>query len=211
MVKLVGLQEEQAAIAALVAQAGKEGKPLRLWFQGPPGIGKTSEAQNIAERLAGNDMDVIELNGTDVTQAWVRDVLQGFLRLSAWGGKWKVCIVNEANAMTPGAVQALRSILDSMKGKRAIICTTNSEDDGNLWGEFTSRPILSRFNVFSFSLRGKGKEIAEFARAHMESRGMNGKAPELYLKTWVRAYNDKIGVRGYLARLEQNDWRTGRE
>ncbi len=212
MQTLVGLSEEQSAIDALVAQRSKDGEPLKLWFAGPPGIGKTTMAHNIAERLVKTPLDLMEISGTKVNQA-VCDRLPVFFGRAIWDTPqtWKVLIINEADRLTEGAVFSIRTILDELKARRACICTTNAETPADLWGKKLSEPILSRFSEFHCSLRGKGKEIALFAKGIMESKGMNGKPLELYEKCWVRAYADNKGIRGYLARLEQGDWRTGRE
>src|SRR5690349_10280480 len=101
---------------------------------GPPGVGKTTTIQCLARTLLGaNYKDaVLELNasnerGIDV----VRNKIKGFAQTKVTLGmnKHKIVILDEADAMTEGAQQALRRTMEiySKTTRFALACNTSDK------------------------------------------------------------------------------------
>jgi len=100
-----------------VRRFAKEGKLPHLLFYGPPGTGKTSTAVSLANDIfsvRGRAAMVLELNASDERGiAVVRDQIKNFaatrtLSSHSSGGNFKLIILDECDAMTSAAQNALR-------------------------------------------------------------------------------------------------------
>ena len=88
--------------------------PLKLYIDGPTGVGKTALARLVASKLPG--AVVTEIDGSALTQRHL-DSLAG----NAFC--WRVLIINEAQNIRDAKADLIMSGLDSM-GKRACIIFT---------------------------------------------------------------------------------------
>lgn len=118
-----------------------------LMFAGPPGVGKSTLALVIARELFGESWreNFLELNasndrGIDVVRNQVKD----FARTKSMGGvPFKLIFLDEADALTKEAQQALRRTMESFTSATRFILSCN-------YGSKIIEPIQSRCVVFKF-------------------------------------------------------------
>ncbi|MEM5814755.1 MAG: replication factor C small subunit, partial [Candidatus Aenigmatarchaeota archaeon] len=140
---VVGQQEVVASLKAFV----KTRNMPNLLFAGPPGVGKTTCCLALAHELFGADYtaNFLELNasderGIDVVRGRIKD----FARAVSMGGvPFKLIFLDEGDALTSDAQQALRRTMESNSAVTRFIISAN----------YSSRiiePIQSRCAVFRF-------------------------------------------------------------
>jgi DNA polymerase III delta prime subunit len=116
----------------------------KMLFAGPPGCGKTTLAERLAEQLCGTKFAVESVNGRHVTihvvTGWMRDLASS----SLFGTGWKAKVINEIDLCHKDAQDALLSLLDELPANRAIIGTSNLEL-GALTERFRTR--FARYEV----------------------------------------------------------------
>lgn len=118
-----------------------------LLFAGPPGVGKTAAALAIARELFGSDWksSMIELNASDERGIdTIRVKVKEFARtMSISGVPFKIILLDEADALTREAQQALRRTMEKYASTTRFILDCN----------YPSRiidPIQSRCAIFRF-------------------------------------------------------------
>lgn len=120
-----------------------------MLFAGHAGTGKTTTALAIAKELYGNNwrQSVLELNasderGIDVVRGKVKD----FARMKPLGDvSWKIVILDEADALTQEAQQALRRTMENYTNVTRFILLCN-------YSSKIIEPIQSRCAVFRFKV-----------------------------------------------------------
>ncbi len=139
-----------------------------LMFAGPAGTGKSSLGVLIAKKLFGKEWkdNYLELNasderGIDVIRSKVKD----FARTRGFGGGFKILFLDESDALTRDAQNALRRTMENFTQTCRFILSCN----------FSSKiidPIQSRCSVFRFRLLGK-EEIEEVVKRIAEGEGLS--------------------------------------
>ena len=125
----------------------KEKNIPNMLFAGPAGTGKTSVALAIAYELYGKEwrQNVLEKNASDERGIDViRGAIKDFARTRAIGEvPYKLVILDEADALTPEAQQALRRTMENFTNvtRFCLICNFSSK---------IIEPIQSRCAVFRF-------------------------------------------------------------
>jgi replication-associated recombination protein RarA len=153
-----------AAIVAarLVAKArklrGDPAVPVKLLLYGPPGVGKTSVADMVAEELSGTRFAIEEFNGKLVTVETVKQWM-GALGTCSLFGVYSVRIVNEMDRCTRDAQDLLLSYLDRMPPGRAVIGTSNLQLD------LLTERFQTRFQSIKLAAPST-EEIAAMLRRH---------------------------------------------
>lgn len=160
--RLGDIVDQENVIKRLESFVKKKNVPHML-FAGPAGCGKTSAALAVAKDLFGISwqQNFLELNasderGIDVIRYKVKD----FARTKAFGTNYKIICLDEADALTQEAQQALRRTMEKYTGTCRFILIAN----------YSSRiiePIQSRCAVFRFkSLDAENvrKLLADIAR-----------------------------------------------
>ncbi len=153
-----------------------------FWIVGPGGTGKTSLAWIIARKFAGHDIDIVELDGEACTVDAVRAAAVT-MHYSAMGGGMRIWIVNEAQAMTPRAVQAWLTTLDPPPPRTIVIFTT-TDDSPDLFGQYAG-PFRSRCKTVAFTNQGLAPLFAKRLVAVADLEGLNNRNGDA-LKTALR-------------------------
>lgn len=124
-------------------------RPTHLLVKGPPGTGKTSSVMCMARQMLKDYVKsaVLELNASDDRGIdVVRDKIKGFAhqKVQVPPGMHKLIILDEGDAMTESAQQALRMIMTeySSTTRFAIACNESSK---------IIEPIQSRCAIVRFT------------------------------------------------------------
>ena len=127
------------------------GLPLRLFFSGEPGTGKSTVAALLARQLARHELGIQKINGADVGAETVREWGQGAFTGSSMFSDWRVLIIEEADRVSAQAQVLMLTLLDDLPKQRAVICTSNLATQ-----DLTAR-FQTRFQLWEF----KGPMAAE--------------------------------------------------
>ena len=152
-----------AAVAArLVAKASKlradPAVPVKLLLYGPPGVGKTSVADMVADELSGSRFAIEEYNGKLVTVEVVKQWM-GSLGACSLFGVYSVRIINEMDRCSRDAQDLLLSYLDRLPPGRAVIGTSNLQLD------LLTERFQTRFQSIKLAAPST-EEIAAMLRRH---------------------------------------------
>jgi len=116
---------------------------------GPPGVGKTTSIHALARTILGEyaRQAVLELNASDDRGLQVvRDKIKGFCRMKVDlpKGTFKILILDEVDAMTKNAQQALRTMMEqySETTRFALACNNSTK----VLEPIQSRCAIMRFN-----------------------------------------------------------------
>jgi len=141
----------------------KEGSIPNMLFAGPAGVGKTTTALALAHELFGENwkQNFLELNASDDRGInVVRGRIKDFARVKSFGSEFKIIFLDESDALTPEAQQALRRTMERFSGVCRFILSAN----------YSSRiidPIQSRCAVFRFKRltdKGVGEYVSRIAK-----------------------------------------------
>ena len=133
-----------------------------LLFAGPAGTGKSTMALIIVKELYGTKWteNYLELNASDERGInVVREKVKTFARTKALGNvPFKVIFLDEADALTPEAQQALRRTMENYSATCRFILSCN-------YSSKIIDPIQSRCAIFRFKLLEK-KDIEKRRLMH---------------------------------------------
>ncbi|MBI4173327.1 MAG: replication factor C small subunit [Candidatus Aenigmarchaeota archaeon] len=136
-----------------------EGSIPHLIFAGPAGTGKTTTAIAVARELFGNDWkeNFLELNASDERGIdVVRVRIKNYARTKSLASKFRIIFLDESDALTPEAQQALRRTIEQFSSACRFILSCN----------YSSRiiePIQSRAAVFRFRKLAQ-EDVAEYLK-----------------------------------------------
>jgi len=138
----------------------KEGSIPHMIFAGPPGCGKTVCAEIIARELFKENWhqnfqstNASDMRGIDV----IRTRIKNFARIKPINAPFKIIFLDESDALTPDALNALRRILEMYSDITRFIFSCN----------YSSRiipPIQSRCCLFRFHPLSKKDTFTYLAR-----------------------------------------------
>ncbi|PIN89720.1 replication factor C small subunit [Candidatus Pacearchaeota archaeon CG10_big_fil_rev_8_21_14_0_10_34_76] len=163
--EVVGQQEVVKRLKSLVQAMNIP----HLLFAGPAGIGKSTLALIIVKELYGSTWrdNYLELNASDERGIdVVRQKVKDFARTKALGAvPFKVIFLDEADALTKEAQQALRRTMENYTNTCRFIMSCN-------YSSKILDPIQSRCVVLRFKLLEK-KDIAEVIKRVAEKEKVN--------------------------------------
>ncbi|MBI4181849.1 MAG: replication factor C small subunit [Candidatus Aenigmarchaeota archaeon] len=145
----------------------KEGSIPHMLFAGPAGTGKTTVSIALAKELFGERWreNFLELNASDERGIQVvRETIKEFARMKTLGSDAKIIFLDESDALTPEAQQALRRTMEKFSKVTRFILSCN----------YSSRliePIQSRCAVFRFK-RLSAEDVGRFLRRVAEKEGV---------------------------------------
>jgi len=145
-VKLAEVINQKHIVERIKAFAKDRNVPNML-FAGPPGSGKTTVALAIAREIYGKEWrsNVLEKNASDERGIDViRGAVKDFARMKSIGEvPYKIIILDEADALTQEAQQALRRTMETYTNVSRFILIAN-------YSSKIIEPIQSRTAVFRF-------------------------------------------------------------
>jgi len=144
----------------------ERGSIPHLMFAGPAGTGKTTCAISLAKDLYGDEwkQNFMETNASDERGIdVVREKIKNFARTKAVNAEFKIIFLDEADALTQDAQQALRRTMEQFSSNCRFILSCN-------YSSKIIDPIQSRCSVFRFN-RLKEEEVKEYIKRIAENEG----------------------------------------
>ena len=142
-----------------------------LLFAGPAGTGKSTLALIIVKTLYGENWrdNYLELNASDERGIQiVREKVKNFARTKSLGNvTFKIIFLDEADALTPEAQQALRRTMENYSATCRFILSCN-------YSSKIIDPIQSRCAIFRFKLLEK-KDIEKVIKKISENENLTTK------------------------------------
>lgn len=146
-----------------------------LLFAGPAGTGKSTLALIVVKKLFGKDWreNYLELNASDERGIQiVREKVKNFARTKSIGDvPFKVIFLDEADALTPEAQQALRRTMENYSSTCRFIMSCN-------YSSKIIDPIQSRCAIFRFKLLEK-KDVEKYLTRIVQEENLTIK-PEAF-------------------------------
>ncbi len=165
--KLEDMVDQEHIVSRLRAFVSDRSIPHML-FAGPPGVGKTTAAICLARELFGEHWrdNYLELNasderGIDVIRIKVKD----FARTKPLGGEFKIIFLDEADALTKDAQQALRRTMEKFSETCRFVLSCN-------YASKIIEPIQSRTVVFRFKNFGD-RELVKMLERIARAEGLS--------------------------------------
>ena len=171
--KLGDVVGHEETVKRLKAYAKEKNLPSMI-FSGPAGIGKTVCAVAMAQELFGEGLkqNFLELNASDERGIdIIRGKIKDFAAILPYGdAKFKIIFLDEADALTRDAQNALRRTMEKYAATARFVLTCN----------YSSRiiePIQSRCALFRFSplseekITARLKHIAQAEKLSVEDGG----------------------------------------
>jgi len=144
------------------------------------GVGKSSLANVIANELAG-DFFIIHLSGADCDKKAVKKIEQDG-SLTTWCDKpYRVWIIDEAHAISSGAIDAFLTLLEHLPKHCVIIFTTTRKADEGLFGSDCGA-FASRVLPLKLTNQGLAKPFAKRVQEIAKAENLDGRPIKEYIK-----------------------------
>jgi len=164
---------QEAIVRRLKAYVKQKNMP-NLLFAGPPGVGKTLCAIALAYELFDDSFgqNFMELNASDARGIdVVREQIKSYAASLPFGGiRFKVIFLDEADALTRDAQNALRRTMENTSATTRFILSAN-------YSSKIIEPIQSRCALFRFRplsedhITERLRHIAQKEKVHVEAEG----------------------------------------
>jgi replication factor C subunit 3/5 len=131
------------------------GLPTNILLAGPSGVGKTTIAKILTKK---KEVMVLWLNGSDDRGIdVVRTQIKNFISTKTFENLSKIVVMDEGEALTPEAYQALKGLLEQYYNNAKFILTTN-------FLYKVPAAIQSRFAIFEFRKPDKNIMVEHFIK-----------------------------------------------
>lgn len=199
---LVGQPKATAIARRIIDRAGFDRGAFWIECGGEhnSGVGKTSLAGLIAAQLQPDHFYVVELPGRKLDLAAV-DRMESAAHLSTPNGRFRVWIIDEAHAITQGAVDALLPLLENLPVRCCLIFTTTRAVDAGLFGDDCG-PFASRTHRIKLTNQGLADPMAARLREIAQLEELDGKPHGAYVRL-IRSCNNNM--RAALQRIEAGE------
>ena len=164
---------QEAIVRRLKAYVKQKNMP-NLLFAGPPGVGKTLCAIALAYELFDDSFgqNFMELNASDARGIdVVREQIKSYAASLPFGGiRFKIIFLDEADALTRDAQNALRRTMENTSATTRFILSAN-------YSSKVIEPIQSRCALFRFRplsedhITERLKHIAQKEKVHVDADG----------------------------------------
>ncbi len=128
----------------------KEGRIPHMIFAGPPGTGKTCCAIAVAREIFGEnwrqnfqETNASDMRGIDV----IRTRIKGFSRIKPMEASFKIIFLDEADALTSDAQNALRRLMEMYSDVTRFVLSCNYSS--NIIPPIQSRAVVFRFRALT--------------------------------------------------------------
>lgn len=161
--EMVGQSEIVGRLRAFVAG----GSIPHMLFAGPAGVGKTTAAICMTRELFGEGWreNFMETNASDERGIdVVRNKIKDFARTRPMGGSFKIIFLDECDALTKDAQNALRRTMENYSSTCRFVLNCN-------YSSKIIEPIQSRCAVFRFSALSEG-EVGSYIGKIAEGEGL---------------------------------------
>ncbi|MFH1588286.1 MAG: replication factor C small subunit [Candidatus Diapherotrites archaeon] len=162
-------------IVSRLKNYAKEKNMPNMLFSGSAGIGKTSASVALAKEMFGESFsqNFLELNASDERGIdVVRNTIKDFARTLSFDAGFKIIFLDESDALTPDAQQALRRTMEKYTKTARFILSCNYSS--KIIEPIQSRCVVSRFKpLTSKEIEGRIKEIAEKENLKLNEKAMN--------------------------------------
>jgi replication factor C small subunit len=143
-----------------------------MLFSGPAGVGKTSSAIALARELFGKNFEqnFLELNASDDRGIdVVRNTIKDFARTLAFDSDFKIIFLDECDALTQDAQQALRRTMEKYTKTCRFILSCNFSS--KILEPLQSRCVVYRFKPLNAKDIDKQIElVSEKEKIHVEEK-----------------------------------------
>ncbi|NIO19320.1 MAG: replication factor C small subunit [Candidatus Aenigmarchaeota archaeon] len=146
----------------------KKGSIPHMLFAGPAGVGKTTVALCLAYEFFGKEWrtNFQEMNASDERGInIVRGRIKDFARVRPIGADFKIIFLDESDALTPEAQQALRRTIERFSNTCRFILSCN-------YSSKIIEPIQSRTSVFRFK-RMNEENVDEYVKRIAKGEKLN--------------------------------------
>lgn len=157
----------QTAVTNRLQSYLNSGNVPNLLFSGPAGVGKTTCAVAMAKELFGENFsqNFLELNASDERGIQVvRETIKDFARTMAFNTQFKLIFLDESDALTTDAQQALRRTMERYTKTCRFVLSCNYSS--RIMEPIQSRCVVFRFKPLSF------EEISNHLQYVAKSEGL---------------------------------------
>src|SRR3989338_2038535 len=145
-----------------------------LLFSGPAGVGKTSASVAMAKELfgPGYEQNFMELNASDERGIdVVRSTIKDFARTLAFNAQFKIIFLDESDALTADAQQALRRTME--KYTRTVRFVLSCNYSSRLIEPIQSRCVVFRFRPLSAKdMEARLRDVAKKENVDIDDKAL---------------------------------------
>ncbi|MFH0955375.1 MAG: replication factor C small subunit [Candidatus Micrarchaeota archaeon] len=165
---------QQTVVQRLKTYVNGQNMP-HLLFSGPAGVGKTSAAVALAREMFGDgfERNFLELNASDARGIdVVRGTIKDFARTLAFNTHFKIIFLDESDALTSDAQQALRRTMEKYTKtcRFCLSCNYSSK----IIEPIQSRCVVSRFRPLSATdIETALQKVAKIEGLILDAKGIH--------------------------------------